>query len=152
MADLKLSIELVPEPCWYNNMRKVLPSTEWDKIRRQVYHDYRHSCGICGAHDTRLSCHEIWEYDDELHIQRLKGFIALCALCHHVKHIGYAGLLASEGKLDMQLVIRHFCQVNECSADAFTRHEEAAFDLWNKRNRYEWVTDLGKYMTAQPYG
>jgi hypothetical protein len=145
MADLKLTIELVPEPCWYNNMRKVLPSTEWDKIRRQVYHDHHHSCGICGAHDIRLSCHEIWEYDDEYHIQRLKGFIALCDMCHHVKHIGYAGLLASEGKLDMQLVIHHFCQVNECTVEAFTKHEQAAFDLWNKRNQHEWVTDLGEY-------
>ncbi|PWT77035.1 MAG: HNH endonuclease [Chloroflexi bacterium] len=148
MADLKLSIELVPEPCWYNNMRKVLPPTEWDKIRRRVYHEYHHSCGICGAHDTRLSCHEIWEYDDEHHIQRLKGFIALCDLCHYVKHIGYAGLLASEGKVDMQLVIHHFCQVNDCTVDAFTKHEEAAFDLWNKRNHHEWVTDLGKYQQS----
>jgi len=62
-----------------------------------------------------------------------------------VKHIGYAGLLASEGKLDMQAVIAHFCQVNACTADEFTQHEAAAFDLWNKRNQFEWVTYLGEY-------
>jgi hypothetical protein len=45
----------------------------------------------------------------------------------------------------MQAVIDHFCRVNSCPKDAFTQHEAAAFDLWNKRNCFEWVTDLGEY-------
>jgi hypothetical protein len=126
-------------------MRKVLTPDQWDTVRRDVYNRYHHSCGICGTQSARLSCHEIWAYDDVRHIQKLAGFIALCELCHHVKHIGYAGILASEGKLDMQTVIRHFCRVNSCTEDMFTQHEAAAFDLWNKRNRFEWVTDLGDY-------
>jgi hypothetical protein len=110
-----------------------------------VYHRYHHSCGICGSQNSQLSCHEIWAYDDVQHLQKLTGFIALCELCHHVKHIGYAGILASEGKLDMQALIAHFCRVNSCAKDAFTQHEAAAFALWNKRNEFEWVTDLGEY-------
>jgi hypothetical protein len=145
LPDLKLTIELVPEPCWYNNMRKVLTPDQWDTVRREVYQRYHRICGICGAQNTQLSCHEIWAYDDAQHIQKLTGFIALCELCHHVKHIGYAGILVSEGKLDMQAIIDHFCRVNSCSKDAFTRHETAAFALWEKRNRFEWVTDLGDY-------
>ena len=26
-----------------------------------------------------------------------RGFIALCDMCHHVKHIGYAGVLQARG-------------------------------------------------------
>src|SRR5258708_22360853 len=54
--NLKLTIELVPETCWYSNMRSALPRDEWDRLRRQVYADYGHRCGICGARG-KLHCH-----------------------------------------------------------------------------------------------
>jgi len=107
----KLEIELVPATTWYTNLRKVLPPDEWDKVRRKAYADHGYRCGICGA-QGRLSCHEMWKYDDEKHTQTLTGFIALCDMCHHVKHIGLAGILASEGKLDFSKVIEHFINVN----------------------------------------
>ena len=90
----KLTIELVPATSWYANLRKLIPKADWDKLRRQVYARYGHRCGVCGASNTRLNCHEIWKYEQRKRIQRLLGFIALCDLCHHVKHIGLAGILA----------------------------------------------------------
>ena len=68
-------------------------------LRRQIYAQYHSCCGICQARG-RLSCHEIWHYDDDQHVQTLQGFIALCEWCHHMKHLGLAGVLAGEGKLD----------------------------------------------------
>ncbi|HEX5159574.1 MAG TPA: HNH endonuclease [Ktedonobacterales bacterium] len=141
---LRLTIELVPEPCWYANLRDVLSRATWDKLRREVYRLSGHRCGICGA-GGRLHCHEVWRYDDAAHIQRLGGFRALCVLCHHVKHIGLAGKLASEGKLDYEAVIAHFMRVNGCSRADFQRHYEAAFAQWRERSRYAWQTDLGDY-------
>lgn len=142
--ELRLKIELVPSTSWYDNLRKVLPKSEWDKIRKAAYANYGYRCGICGA-EGRLNCHEIWEYDDKNHIQKLKSFIALCDMCHHVKHIGLAGILASEGKLDYEKVVEHFMDVNNCDRRIFEEHKKRAFDEWRKRSQHEWHVDLGEY-------
>jgi 5-methylcytosine-specific restriction endonuclease McrA len=141
---MKLEIELVPATTWEANLRKVLSQSEWDKIRKKAYADYGYKCGICGVSE-RLSCHEIWNYDDINHIQTLKGFIALCDMCHHVKHIGRAGILAREGKLNYSKVVEHFMNVNNCDLATFKKHREEAFKQWAERSTYEWKVDIGKY-------
>jgi len=83
MKDYKLSIELVPKTVWYKNLRNMVKRSVWDNLRRGAYAKYGYRCGICGASKQQLNCHEIWDYDDETHIQTLTGFIALCNLCHH---------------------------------------------------------------------
>ncbi len=142
--ELKLRIELVPSTSWYNNLRKVLPKSDWDKIRKKAYAKYGYRCSICGA-KGRLNCHEVWEYDDKKHIQKFLGFIVLCGMCHHVKHIGLVGILTSEGKLDYETVVKHFMKVNNCDGKTFKEHKESAFDEWRKRSRHEWHVDLGEY-------
>ena len=141
---MKLTIELVPKQLWYANPRKAMGQKHWDTLRKQVYAQYGHRCGICGS-DARLQCHERWTYDDEKHVQTLTGFIALCEWCHHVKHIGLAGILAEEGKLDYERVITHFCTVNECSREDFTQHHKQAFAEWRERNTHTWTADWGAY-------
>lgn len=144
VSNLKLTIELVPATSWYDNLRKVIPQPEWDKLRKRVYAEYGNRCGVCGA-EGRLNCHEIWKYDDHNHEQKLLGFIALCDLCHHVKHIGLAGILAFEGKLDYEKVVEHFMKVNGCDRKTFERHRDKAFGQWEKRSQHNWKVDLGKY-------
>ncbi len=75
-------------------------------------------------------------------------------MCHHCKHIGLAGILASEGKLDFEQVIEHFIRVNQCLREEYQAHEKAAFDEWRERNRFEWTSDLGTYahLVAQEAG
>jgi hypothetical protein len=73
------------------------------------------------------------------------GFIALCDLCHHVKHIGLAGILAKQGKLDYELVVKHFMMVNSCDRKTFEEHKNEAFRQWGERSQHEWHVDLGKY-------
>ena len=141
---LILTIELVPATSWYNNLRGILPKEVWDKIRERIYATYNYKCGICGT-GGKLNCHEIWEYDDKNHVQKLVGFIALCDLCHHVKHIGHAGILASKGKLDYQKVVRHFMKVNACNRNTFQKHMKDAFDKWNERSQHEWSIHIGEY-------
>ena len=78
--DFRLTIELVPRPCWYSNMRTTIPRAAWDKLRKQVYAQYNYCCGVCQLEHVTLHCHEIWQYDDTLHSQKLNGFIALCEM------------------------------------------------------------------------
>jgi hypothetical protein len=141
---MRLTIELVPKTSWYSNMRSAMPQSAWDKLRKSIYDQYDQRCGVCGA-EGRLECHETWEYDDKKHVQTLRGFIALCTLCHRVKHIGLAGIHALEGKLDYEQVIAHFMRVNECNRKAFEQHKKKAFQQWRLRSQYPWQVNLGVY-------
>lgn len=141
---MKLEIELVPATTWEVNLRKVLSQSKWNRVRKKAYADYGYKCGICGAKE-RLNCHEIWEYDDINHIQILRGFIALCDMCHHVKHIGRASILAKEGKLNHLKVVEHFIKVNNCDFSTFEKHREEAFNKWAERSQSEWIVDIGDY-------
>ena len=143
--ELKLTIELVPETVWFSNLRTAMRRSDWDKIRFKAYADYNHSCGICHCHPNRLECHEIWEYDDANHIQYLKGFIALCVMCHNVKHIGLSKIKADEGRLDYEEVVQHFINVNNCSEYDFMLYRDSAFRQWEKRSKFKWEQDSGEY-------
>ena len=33
----KLEFELVPEGCWYSNLRSLLKPREWDMVRKDAY-------------------------------------------------------------------------------------------------------------------
>ena len=148
---MKLCIELVPQSLWYLNPRKAMERVPWDTLRKEVYAHYGQVCGICGV-QGKLNCHERWGYDDEAHVQTLLGFIALCEWCHHIKHIGLAGILAQEGKLEYERVIQHFLTVNHCTQEEFEQHRNEAFTQWRERNRHTWTADWGAYahlMTKQ---
>ena len=142
---IKLTIELVPRTCWYANLRKTMPKGKWDRLRRTVYAKASYKCEICGATDRRLHCHEMWTYDDKTRIQKLHGFICLCDLCHHVKHIGLAEILADRGELDFNALVRHFTKVNQVAKNDFEAHRARAFEQWRERSTHKWKTDLGKY-------
>ena len=142
--ELRLTAELVPKTSWGNNMRSAFPEATWDSIRKGIYAEYSYHCGICRA-GGQLDCHEIWEYDDQTHIQTLRGFIALCEWCHHVKHIGLAGVRARQGKLDFERVIGHFMRVNECDRLVFEDHHCQAREQWRERSQHPWRVNLGEY-------
>lgn len=140
----KLTIELVPSTCWSKNLRNLVTKQVWDNIRKKAYRKFDHKCGICGVED-RLNCHEVWEYDDDRHIQKLVGFIALCDLCHFVKHIGFAGVLASRGELNFEDIVNHFIKINNCSKNDFVLHNSHSKEIWLERSKYDWTVDFGKY-------
>ena len=142
---MKLLVELVPKTAWNKSLSELLPRKVWNGIRENVIRDNGKKCQICDEIEGTMSLHEIWSYDDLKHVQKLDGFILLCSLCHHVKHIGLAGILAKQGKLDFNKVIEHFCSVNCCSEKEFKEHMKDAFAIWRERSQYQWTQDFGKY-------
>ncbi|MGQ9702888.1 MAG: HNH endonuclease, partial [bacterium] len=145
MKTLKLTVELVPSTVWFSSLYRLMPSDVWNNIRNGIIKENGRKCQVCGETEGTMNLHEIWEYDDVKHIQRLNGLILLCKMCHYVKHIGLAGILAYEGKLDYNEVTKHFCKVNDCSEKDFERHVDEAFEIWNERSKHEWKQDFGKY-------
>lgn len=138
---LILNIELVPKSCFYNNLRNNSSKFEWDIIRKKSYSDAGFKCAICKA-DSKLNCHEKWEYDDKNKIQKLNGFIALCNDCHSIKHIGFSKLQSEKGFLDFDKLILHFCKVNNCNKEIFLKHESDAWKTWHERNKHKWKTEF----------
>lgn len=146
--NLRLTIEMVPKTSWYENLRKLLPKSEWDRLRKSVYAQYDHRCAICYS-EGRLHCHELWLYDDTRHIQKLVGFVALCPLCHQVKHLGFATMMAESGRLDFERVVQHFMRVNRCSRADFEVFKENAFRQWEERSQHPWQVDIAYYQARQ---
>ena len=157
--ELRLTIERIPETAANSNLQQKAKKPEWDKIRNAAYAESDYRCGICGDDEARLECHEIFEYDDQKHIQKLIGFIALCPSCHRVKHTGWPILpkrdprkLYDEGmspdeisQLHREDIVRHPLKVNGCSREVWERHKKAARNKWRKRSKVDWTTDFGEW-------
>lgn len=148
---IKLTVELIPSTCHYSNVRTTVKSKEWDKIRFISYDKANHKCEICGEtgkkqgfkHD--VECHEIWEYDDVNKIQKLIGLIALCCLCHQVKHIGRAMAMGNQNEC-----FSHLAKVNKWVPEQIIEHIEYSFIQHKERSKYQWTLDLS-ILNEEPY-
>ncbi len=145
MNDFKLTIELVPSSAWQNNLRHVLPKKMWDDIRKKVYMKNDGKCTICEKTAKKLHAHEVWEYDDENHLQILKDIIPVCTMCHLVKHPGFASINEARGGAPMIAVIAHFCRVNKVDREVFQKHYEEELEKYEERSRHEWTMDVTHY-------
>lgn len=134
-----LTIELIPEPLWGENLRKKHTQSEWDLMRRACYAKANYRCELCGGVGPRhpVECHEIWEYDDVRCIQRCVGVIALCPACHEVKHYGYACRRGRERRARA-----HLKDVNGWDEDSVTLYIEQERDIFLRRSEQKWTTDM----------
>ena len=144
MKEYKLNFELVPDSCWYSNLRSELPKDAWDILRKKAYVRAGGKCMICGAQASRLEAHEQWEYDDIKGVQKLKNIVAICKPCHEVVHIGRTQLLGKEREAS-----EHFMQVNNCSYAEYRKALGDANEKHRERSKREWqldITDLPKFL------
>jgi len=135
----RLTIELVPRSCWFDNVRSAVSSSDWKRLRQQTARAAGWKCQICGGKGPRwpVECHEIWHYDDDRQCQTLTGLIALCPSCHEVKHMGFSGL---RGKKDE--AVAHLALVNGWSLLGAFDYVDEAFDVWRERSRHAWQLDI----------
>ena len=147
----KLLVELVPTTCHYSNVRSTLTTQQWDKIRQLSYAAAGNVCEICGdtgknqGYRHNVECHEIWEYDDENHIQKLAGLISLCPVCHQVKHIGRAIAMGKE-----QDCFKQMAKVNKWTPEQIQEHIVESFKLHKTRSKQKWGLDLS-LLSEEPY-
>ena len=137
---MKLEFELVPDGCWYSNLRSLLKPSQWDMLRKDAYNRANGKCMICSSPTKRLEAHERWYYDEEKVVQKLVDIIAVCHSCHSVIHIGRTQLLGNEDK-----AIKHYMKVNKCSYSDYRKNLGQANLDHQRRNRLgEWQLDLTK--------
>lgn len=135
---MKLNFELVPDSCWYSNLRSILSPAQWDVVRKDAYARANGRCMICGAKTVRLEAHERWTYDEENAVQKLSDVVAVCRACHEVIHIGRTQLMGREREAE-----EHFMKVNGASyADYRKALGEANADHARRNRIPEWKLDL----------
>lgn len=138
MKDFPLKIELIPDGCWYYNLRTQFKKPVWDFLRKDAYARANGRCMICGRKTDRLEAHEEWAYDEENGIQKLVDIIAVCKDCHSVIHIERTAL-----KGDLKKAEDHFMKVNDCSyADFVSARGEANREQQRRNKISEWKVDL----------
>jgi len=141
--DYKLTIELVPQTCWYTNVRSNVSKSEWDTLRNICYDRANHICQVCGSsgknqgYKHNVECHEIWQYDDVNKIQTLTGLVALCPVCHKCKHAGLAQI-----KGESNIVINQLTKVNNISEKKAIEYLNKTFKIWKERSQHNWSLDI----------
>lgn len=143
--NLKLRIKLVPKSLWGKSLCRLLPGEIWDKIWVKYYGKRGGKCEVCGWPKRPFHLHEEWKYDDKKHIQKLSRFRFLCRKCHWTVHLGQGQIEVGEAELNYDDIVKHFCKVNRCSKRDFNRYYNEARRIWEKRSKYEWKQDFGKY-------
>ena len=92
-----------------------------------------------------LHCHEVWQYNEQVSCQWLRGFAALCKDCHDVKHILFSRDIARHTKL-----MRHFITVNRISPEEAEEYLRAARQLQQKFDQRRWTVNYGEYNCRMP--
>jgi hypothetical protein len=150
MVKPKLTIELVPSSCFYSNVRSVLPTKVWDKLRKASYANAKFKCEICKGsgldqgYKHALECHEIWDYQSN-NTQTLKGLISLCPKCHQAKHIGRT-IAIGKGKE----IFKHIEVVNKWDAKTVEAYVGACFQEHKERSKVKW--ELNIRILVEKYG
>jgi 5-methylcytosine-specific restriction endonuclease McrA len=141
MKNYKLTIELVPSTSWFNNIRAMVSSSDWDTIKSMTFKKAGYRCEICGGkgHKWPVECHEVWEYDDVNNTQTLTRTIALCPTCHQVKHMG---LQLTKFPSRVPRLINHMSKVNNSTRTEMEDYIEECFRVHSERSRCKWTVDV----------
>lgn len=142
----KLQIELIPKTCWDKNLRSVLKQSDWDKIRKAVYEKENMTCHTCDTKVKLLNAHEVWEFNEDTHTQKLIDIIGVCTVCHNSIHYGRSQMLGFG-----EDAIKQFMYVNDCDIIDFQNAAlEAKLDYDRRSKINDWTLDLS-YIESQGY-
>jgi hypothetical protein len=135
----RLTIELVPQTCWFSNVRDRVSCEDWGRMRSQVYEHAGSRCEVCGGRGSKhpVECHEVWEYDETTAVQRLVRMIGLCPACHEVKHMGLADI-----KGRGEIAAAHLAEVNGWTPQVTAVYIDQAFARWQERSDRTWSLDV----------
>ena len=135
---MKLEFEMVPDGCWYSNLRSILSKKQWDYLKLDAKWRANGKCMICGKKTDRLEAHEKWSYNEKTRTQKLEDIVAVCKDCHSVIHIGRTQLKGDEERAE-----KHYMVVNNCSYAEYRRNLGKANELHKRLNLVpEWKLDL----------
>jgi len=132
---LRLSVELIPVTTAGVNLRSELTPEQWNILRHRVYGRANYCCEACGEGNVEVHCHEVWEYDDEKHIQRLVGLRCLCWECHAATHLTHSDI---DGDRE---ILKRLARVNGITIFEANGVLMKAYWRWLERSEHDWKLD-----------
>jgi hypothetical protein len=137
-----LLVDLVPDPCWFTNVRTCVSVQDWERLRLMITRRAGHRCEACGRGEDRasrrwLEAHERWHYDEHTGVQALRRLVCLCSECHLSTHLGYANVTGRAGQ-----ALAHLATVTGMTPTEVSAHVQDAGQLWLRRSRRTWELDL----------
>ena len=135
---MKLPIDLVPQSVWFSNLRSILTTAEWQRIKDKTFQLAGYRCEYCGGVGKKhpVECHEVFEYNDETKRQTLIKTVALCPSCHLATHYGLAQAKNLKYAAEKQLK-----KVNQISNEELQKYISDCFKLWEERSKHYWILD-----------
>ena len=133
----ELFIDLIPNTCWFTNVRYCTHSRDWDRLRDCVYSRVNNTCECCHNKTNNIEAHERWHYDNDTKTQKLVRLVALCKMCHTTTHIGLAGIKGKGSE-----ALEHLKKVRNFTHEEAIEHKKQAFQVWRERNTIKWNLDL----------
>lgn len=134
-----LRVELIPRGCAFDTLRSTLSADDWQSLRKRVSLKSAGRCSVCGGvgPEWPVELHEIWEYLDDSHTQRLAGLTTLCPACHESTHLGHAAQRGRERQ-----ALAHLAQVNGWDMDRTRHYVSREMQRVRERSGYTWTQDL----------
>ena len=133
----QLLVDLVPKGCSFSSCRFNVDACDFDRLFSHVTERASFTCECCGF-DSRdnlnyLKIAERWSFDEETKTQKLTRLLCVCENCHKSIH------MSKKDKIEATEHLQKVCGLS--SADT-TKHIQAAFALWGRRNLKCWTIDL----------
>jgi hypothetical protein len=115
-----------------------MKKSEWDKLRKEAYKKSDGHCLICNEPSELLEAHERWDFNEDIHIQKLIDIIGICPKCHSVIHIGRTQMLGYE-----QQAKEHFMKINNADLLDYANATLEAKTIYERKSKiYDWSLDV----------
>lgn len=131
-----LKISAKPPAFHGSTVRQSITQSLWKKVRQEVLGEHNNTCSICGFHteeSRKLHVHEIENYDFENGICELIDLNLICVKCHAFQHMGRTERVST--KEQMEDLILHFIEVNECDRIDYVNHKLEALNEFSKLSK-----------------
>lgn len=153
---MKLTPTLVPAALWgrsvYNALRRNGARKEWEALRRSKLEEASNKCHYCNArYESRMVCHEIWDYDDRKKLATLTAFVMACQDCNSVLHLGKAFVIAEKYGTTEEVerqVMAHLQAVNGISKKQAQHLIAEAAMLFTIRSGQKWRVQIAPDLIA----
>lgn len=118
-----------------DNLRKILPKSKWDKLRKATYERAENKCELCGGTGNRhpVEAHELWYFDFKTKTQYLERLVALCPHCHRIQHALLLKLQDDKGFVRAEHTINHFNKLtnNNLTYSQFFAAAQETYDIFD---------------------
>ena len=137
LPELKLDFDITPVALRNKTLRKLLPRSRWEVLRRPVVERCAGLCEACGGPAKPVFVHEVWQYADARHHRTLIALRGLCRDCSDATHLlntrqssGRSAAMRARGPehdymgedwSDYFRLLDHWCHVNGVTTEEGNR-------------------------------